>query len=240
MNHTIPDIPLFNLALSFIPLLGCLFIFYFWSIAVRTTLHAIVRMLSQLLLVGYLLNYLFNSEQDLVLVVVLCVMILVAAWISLRPVARKNSRLYLKSLLAIALSGSVVLFFTLEFVLELERWLIPNYLLPLAGMVYANAMNSVSLAAERFETEINNKVAYREARKTALQTSLIPSLNMFFAVGLVSLPGMMTGQILAGVSPLLAVRYQIVIMAMVFSVGAISVFFYLLLNNESSRAAEGE
>ena len=228
MNNAIPNISLFNLALSFIPLLASVYIFYRWSIGVRTTLYAVSRMLFQLLLVGYLLNYLFNTEHNIILVAMLFIMISVSAWISLRPLAHKNSRLYFKSLLAIASSGTLILFFTMEFVLELNSWLIPHYLIPLAGMVYANAMNSVSLAAERFETEINNNVDYINARKTALQTSLIPSLNSFFAVGLVSLPGMMTGQILAGVSPLVAVRYQIVIMGMIFAVGAISVFFYLV------------
>ena len=232
MSNTIPNISLFNLALSFIPMLVSVIIFYWWSIGIRTTLYAFSRMLFQLILVGYLLNYLFAAEHDIVLIVVLCVMILVSAWISLRPLAHKNFRLYLKSLSAIALSGTLILFFTLEFVLELDRWLTPRYLIPLAGMVYANAMNSVSLAAERFDTEIKNNVGYIDARKTALQTSLIPSLNLFFAVGLVSLPGMMTGQILAGVSPLIAVRYQIVIMSIIFAAGAVSVFFYLLQMKE--------
>ncbi len=231
MSNTIPNISLFNLALSFIPMLASVIIFYWWSIEIRTTLYAFSRMLFQLILVGYLLNYLFAAEHDIILIVVLCVMILVSAWISLRPLAHKNFQLYLKSLSAIALSGTLILFFTLEFVLELERWLTPHYLIPLAGMVYANAMNSVSLAAERFDAEIKNDVNYISARKIALQTSLIPSLNMFFAVGLVSLPGMMTGQILAGVSPLIAVRYQIVIMSMIFAVGAVSVCFYLLQMN---------
>ncbi len=239
MSNTIPNISLFNLALSFIPMLASVIIFYWWSIEIRTTLYAFSRMLFQLILVGYLLNYLFAAEHDIILIVVLCVMILVAAWISLRPLAHKNFQLYLKSLSAIALSGTVILFFTLEFVLELERWLTPNYLIPLAGMVYANAMNSVSLAAERFDAEMKNDIDYIDARKIALQTSLIPSLNMFFAVGLVSLPGMMTGQILAGVSPLVAVRYQIVIMSMIFAVGAVSVCFYLLqMNPRSNRVSK--
>ena len=227
MSNTIPNISLFNLALSFIPILISVLIFYWWSIGVRTTLYAVSRMLFQLILVGYLLNYLFAAKHDIILIVVLLVMMLVSAWISLRPLAHKDSQLYFKSLSAIAVSGTLVLFFTMEFVLELDSWLTPHYLIPLAGMVYANAMNSVSLAAERFETEVSNKTDYIEARKAAFQTSLIPSLNTLFAVGLVSLPGLMTGQILAGVSPLVAVRYQIVIMGMIFSVGAISVFFYL-------------
>ena len=237
MNNTIPNISLFNLALSFIPILLSIAIFYSLSIEIRTTVYAVARMLLQLILVGYLLNYLFNAEQNIILIAVLCVMILVSAWISLRPLAHKNWQLYFKSLSAIALSGTLVLFFTIEFVLDLNSWLTPHYLIPLAGMVYAYAMNSVSIAAERFETEIKKNTDYIGARKTALQTSLIPSLNTFFAAGLVSLPGTMTGQILAGVSPLVAVRYQIVIMGMIFAAGAISVFIYLLQMRDSEQVS---
>ena len=113
MANTIPNIPLFNLALSFIPILASVFIFYWWSIETRTTFYALSRMLFQLILVGYLLNYLFAAEHDIILIAVLCVMILVSAWIALRPLAQKNFQLYLKSLLAIAFSGTLILFFTL-------------------------------------------------------------------------------------------------------------------------------
>jgi len=96
--------------------------------------------------------------------------------------------------------------------------------MPIAGMVYANSMNSISIAAERFEQEI----------KISLKTSLIPKINSFLAVGLVSLLGMMTGQILSGIDPLVAVRYQIVIMAMIFGSAGISVILYLSFQNRNS------
>ena len=90
-------------------------------------------------------------------------------------------------------------------------------------------MNAVSLAAERFEAECDRAHTYIDARNTALQSSLIPVTNTLFAVGLVSLPGMMTGQILSGVSPLVAAKYQIVIMCMVFGASGISAALYLFL-----------
>ena len=92
--------------------------------------------------------------------------------------------------------------------------------MPIAGMVYANSMNSISIAAARFEQEI--------------KISLIPKINSFLAVGLVSLLGMMTGQILSGIDPLVAVRYQIVIMAMIFGSAGISVILYLSFQNRNS------
>jgi putative ABC transport system permease protein len=90
-------------------------------------------------------------------------------------------------------------------------------------------MNSISLSAERLNAEIGRYVPYDEARKIALQSSLIPVTNSLFAVGLVSLPGMMTGQILSGVSPLIAVRYQIMVMCMVFGASGIATAFFLVL-----------
>ena len=90
-------------------------------------------------------------------------------------------------------------------------------------------MNSVSLAAERFETEMARGSSYIEARNTALKTALIPITNSLFAVGLVSLPGMMTGQILSGVPPLVAVRYQIMVMCMLFASAGLTAGCYLHL-----------
>ena len=89
-------------------------------------------------------------------------------------------------------------------------------------MIFANAMNSVSLAAERLTAEMERDVQYEQARNIAFRASLIPIINSLLAVGLVSLPGMMTGQILSGISPLIAVRYQIMVMCMVFASAGIS------------------
>jgi len=98
-------------------------------------------------------------------------------------------------------------------------------------MIFANSMNTVSLAAERFESEFNRGVNYMVARRTALDAALIPQINSLFAVGLVALPGMMTGQILSGIDPNIAVRYQIMVMCMVFGSGGIAAFTYLSLRS---------
>jgi len=96
-------------------------------------------------------------------------------------------------------------------------------------MIFANAMNTVSLAAERYESERGRGAELTAARRTALDAALIPQINGLLAVGLVSLPGMMTGQILSGVEPLVAVRYQIMVMCMVFGSGGLGAALYLAL-----------
>ncbi len=100
-------------------------------------------------------------------------------------------------------------------------------------MIFAGAMNAVSLAAERLQSEHDRGLPYLEARRIALQAALIPITNSLFAVGLVSLPGMMTGQILSGVSPLVAAKYQIVVMTMLFGASGISAALYLVLAKRS-------
>ena len=90
-------------------------------------------------------------------------------------------------------------------------------------------MNSVSLASERLNAEMERNVPFNKARGTALKASLIPITNSLFAVGLVSLPGMMTGQVLSGVSPLVAARYQIMVMCMIYSAAGISSACFLSL-----------
>jgi len=84
-------------------------------------------------------------------------------------------------------------------------------------------------------TQIDRDVEYVEARVMALRTAMIPVINSLFAVGLVSLPGMMTGQILSGVSPHIAVRYQIMVMCMVFASAGIATALFLVLAKDSYR-----
>jgi putative ABC transport system permease protein len=96
-------------------------------------------------------------------------------------------------------------------------------------MIFANSMNSVSIAAERFEVEFNRENIYEKARNIAYKASLIKDINSLFAVGLVSIPGMMTGQILSGVEPIETVKYQIMVMCMIIASSGISTAVYLKL-----------
>ena len=90
-------------------------------------------------------------------------------------------------------------------------------------------MNTVSIAAERFLAESSLEIDYETARQRAMNAALIPITNSLLAVGIVSIPGMMTGQILAGESPLIAARYQIMVMCMVFGSGGISAACFLAM-----------
>lgn len=229
MSESIQAIPIFNLALAFIPVVIVIVIHFLWSREHRNAIYSVSRMLAQLLLIGYFLSYIFDTESGWVVVLVLSIMLFTAGWIGLRTVRHRRLLLYPKALLALIIGGGMTLVLVSQGVLNLSPWYRPNYLIPLAGMIFANAMNSVSLAADRLEAETGRDIEYSQARNTAFRASLIPITNSLFAVGLVSIPGMMTGQILSGISPLIAARYQIMVMCMVFGAAGISSASFLAL-----------
>ncbi len=227
----IETIPLNHLSVAFIPVLLVLILFVRWNLNTNQAFYALLRMLGQLLLIGYFLNYLFTSESAYTLLGVLIIMILCSSWIALGTVDRVLRRKLLKpTVIAIFISGGLLLVVMTQGVLQLDPWYEPRYLIPLGGMVFANAMHSISLAAERFICEINrNNNDYLTARNIAFNTAMIPVINSLFAVGLVSLPGMMTGQILSGIAPFIAARYQIMIMCMIFASAGIATACFLRL-----------
>jgi putative ABC transport system permease protein len=158
-------------------------------------------MVTQLLVVGYVLIFLFDSDQPLLVLTILAVMIVVASWIALRPLRFKIKSLYLIAIGAISIGSLPVLVISTQLVIQVEPWFEPRYLIPLAGMIFSNAMNSVSIAAERFQAELDRDSTPIQARNIAMNAAMIPLVNSLFAVGIVSLPGMMTGQVLSGISP---------------------------------------
>ncbi len=229
MNTSLQAISLSGILWALVPTLIVLAILYRWALNTKAALHAVTRMLIQLLLIGYVLRFIFEAEHAGVIISALGVMLVAASWIALRTVRHKQPHLYRNALIAILVGGGLTLGLVTQVILEVQPWFLPSYVVPLAGMLFASSMNAVSLAAERFEAECLGDRPYVDARNTALQAALIPVTNSLFAVGLVSLPGMMTGQILSGVSPLIAANYQIVIMCTVFGSAGISAALYLVL-----------
>lgn len=227
MNGMIPTISTAGLVLAFLPAVLVIALMHRWKVNAGTAVYATVRMLVQLLAIGYVLIYIFESDSWVLIVAVISVMLLVASWIAIRHLNRKTSIAFLRALVSIAVPSILVLGLVTRAVIGVEPWFLPRFVVPLAGMIIAGAMNAVGLAAERFQAEEGRDLAYEDARRTALRAAMIPIINSLFAVGLVALPGMMTGQILSGVSPLIAVKYQVVVMAMLFGVSGLSAALYL-------------
>ena len=205
---------------------------------------SILRMTVQLLAIGFVLKYLFAVEIWYVSTGVFAGMVFFAS----RTVLARTGIDFkgLTSILTLAMlagAGLVSVFICLA-VVQVEPWYAPRYFIPLAGMVLGNSMSGCALALERFysgvkdqrklvETHLshgaNGAEATREILRSAFRASLIPTLSSMSGIGLVFIPGMMTGQILGGVEPLDAIRYQMVIMMAIVVSVAVSSFTILFL-----------
>ncbi|MDC0186292.1 ABC transporter permease [Gammaproteobacteria bacterium] len=219
-----------SLLIGFLPVIVLIVIMKFWNLDALQAIYANIRMLVQLLLVGYILTFIFETDSPILVVLVIMFMISMSAFIALRPLQAKGIKPFLIVLMSLGVSGIGVLLLVTQIILDLPRWFEPQYVIPLAGMVFANSMNTISLVGERFNAELKRGVDYIEARNIAMGAAMIPQINALLAVGLVALPGMMTGQILSGVDPLTAARYQIMVMCMIFSTAGLSAVIYLFFN----------
>ena len=202
-----------------------------------------IRAVVQLVAVGYILVYIFAVDSSWLVMLALAVMLVSATQAAARRGgggrhARDDRKtLWMISGTAMLLGSGLTLAFVTQVLLRVDPWYEPQYLIPLFGMIVGNAMNAAALAAERLASELeahrgqveaylalgaSPARAAAEPERRAMAAALIPTINGLMTVGLVSLPGMMTGQILAGVSPLLAIRYQIVVMFMLAGATAVT------------------
>lgn len=223
-----------DLVWCIVPIVLVCWVYIAWQGKPSEIIIAVIRMAVQLVAVGYVLISIFENPSPWFSAGIVSIMLLVAAWISIRPV-RHHKGYLLSAVIALGCSVGLHLCISLMLVLKADSWFQPELLIPLAGMYFANAMNAISLAAERYHSELLNGQSVEKARLTAFHASMIPQINSLLAVGLVALPGMMTGQILSGVSPLIAVRYQIMIMAMVLGTAGIGAALMLWLLARTSK-----
>ena len=233
MNNTVQIISLNQLLVALIPVLLVLWILVRWSLNARYASYALLRMLGQLLLIGYFLNSIFAVNTPWLVLAISSVMLFFASWIALGTLKAKRWQLYRYALGGIGLGGGFTLALITQGVMDFHPWYAPQYFIPIAGMIFANSMTSVSLAAERLDTELQRGMEYQQARNQAFHTAMIPVVNSLFAVGLVSLPGMMTGQILSGIEPYIAARYQIMVMCMVFGSAGLATAYFLVFSEKS-------
>lgn len=232
--------------ISWLDLLWCLIpiilvcgVYIAWQGKPSEIIIAVIRMAVQLVAVGYVLISIFDNPSPWTSALIVSIMLLVAAWIAIRPVRHHQGYLP-AAMIALGISVGLHLSISLMLVLKADSWFQPQLLIPLAGMFFANTMNAISLTAERYHSELHNGISMDKARLTAFHAAMIPQINSLLAVGLVALPGMMTGQILSGVSPLIAVRYQIMIMAMILGTAGMgaALMLWLLQRNKNSINAK--
>ncbi len=212
---------------SIVVCLGILLAYYRLGIT-RTLFIASVRLVVQLLLVGYVLKVLFAEGKLVYVAIMAAVMLLVA---SREIMARQKRRL--KGWGAFGLGASTlfvssfaIALFGLMVVVRPDPWYQPQYAIPLLGMIMSNTMSGISLSMDRLTSALHDNRAIVEQRlalgetareailpymRDCIRTGIMPVVNSMGTAGIVALPGMMTGQILAGANPTEAVKYQIII-----------------------------
>lgn len=202
-----------------------------------------VQMTVQLVIAGFLLTYIFRNPKPIYTVVYISFMIA----FSIHRVLSKNKelnfkfRFYIASTLSV--SGIGIIMFFIVFVVN-ENLLNPQYAIPLSGMIFGNVMTGLNLGLKTFRESIDAQRNKMEALLNfggkpndilrpfvfqSLETALLPTINSMVGMGIVSLPGMMTGQILSGTMPTTAILYQIAIIIAITSVVCLSVFGSLYL-----------
>ncbi|MBD3883474.1 iron export ABC transporter permease subunit FetB [Phormidium tenue FACHB-886] len=185
------------------------------------------RTILQLLVVGYVLEIIFAVNSPWAVLGIVMAMSAIAAVVARNRISRKVPHLLPIVGGAIVFSSAFTLAYTTLLVLQPETWYNPRYLVPLAGILLGNTMNAAAIAGERFVTTLNNsqleiethlslgatpQQATWQYRRDAIKAGLIPTINSMMVVGLVTLPGVFTGQVLGGINPLNAALYQILIM----------------------------
>jgi len=190
---------------------------------------ATARTVVQLLVVGSLLAVVFEWRNPVAILAVVAVMLTIAAIETRNRIDKKIPGLLPLVWGAIFIGTALTLSYTTLLVLRPETWYDPQYLIPLAGIVLGNAMNGAAIAGERLARTIQTsqleiethlslgatpKQAIARYQKDAVKAGLIPTINAMMVVGIVTLPGIITGQLLSGIDPLEAASYQILIMFM--------------------------
>lgn len=184
------------------------------------------RSVVQLSTVGFVIGWVFRQQTGFVVLGILTAMCLMAGYTAARRCGEKMRGLTWVLTGVVALVSMVAVTYLALIVLGLREW-DARYLIPLGGMLIGNAMNSATLAVERLGAELRGNAvevetllmlgasprqAAEDARKTAIRAAINPTLNAMMTVGIVTLPGMMTGQLLGGTAPFQAAMYQLLIL----------------------------
>ncbi len=203
-----------------------------------------LRTIVQLFLIGYVLKWVFALDSAPLVFGVMAIMIAIAAQAATSRATRRFAGMLQCSFVALIISSLLTTFLVTAVIIQVHPWHHAQYAIPLLGMILGNALTGVSLCLDTLlETfaekrhEIENELALgatsweaaREPLAQAVRRGMIPQINAMNVIGLVSLPGMMTGQILAGANPIEAVKYQIVVMFMVAASSMIGCVLIALL-----------
>lgn len=202
----------------------------------RSLVIAALRCVLQLGAIGFILRQIFDIRSPLFVALWLVLMLLFAAREATRRSKKKYPGILQDSLLTMTASSLIAGGLVTQIIIRVEPWYDPQYVIPIFGMIFGNSLNGISLALDRLldytktrakEIELmlafgaSREEAIRDGARMAVRSGMIPIINSMTVAGIVSLPGMMTGQIIAGAPPVQAVAYQVVIMFMIAASNAL-------------------
>jgi putative ABC transport system permease protein len=203
-----------------------------------------VRTFVQLTLIGYVLNFIFNLNNLVLIIIIVILMCAVASKTAVNKTLAVGKFPLVLGFLSLLASTLLVGIIVVALIIAPEPWYSARIVIPIFGMILGNSMNGISLALDRLVSEVRARVsevesllsfgatpweAVRDCVKVAVRAGMTPTINSLMVVGLVSLPGMMTGQILGGADPQQAVRYQIVVMLMITAAVAIGCLLLVMM-----------
>ncbi|MFZ5986657.1 MAG: ABC transporter permease [Bacillota bacterium] len=202
-----------------------------------------IRMSIQLVLVGYILAYVFRQQNPAFTIIIITVMEAFAIYNIYKRVKTRLSFALKKVIAFSMITGTLtsLLYFILV-VIGLSPWYEPRYFIPIAGMIIGNSMTGINLGVNNLVKGMDDqkhlveaalmlgaepKTAARQIVNNAFDSAIIPTVNSMVGMGIVFLPGMMTGQILSGTSPVTAIEYQIAIMMGILGSVSLTVILFV-------------
>lgn len=207
-----------------------------------------IRSFLQLIVMGYVLGFVFDSNKWYFTVLIILIMLVFAAIDGYKRLKFKPKNIFMHSFIAISIGSIIPLGYMFYILLGVKPWYNPQYIIPISAMIISNTMSGISICLNHFgndlklrKTEIeaklslgaNSNTATEEIQKSSIKAGLIPTVNALMVLGIVKLPGMMTGQIIGGVSPVESVKYQLLIMYIISASTAISLFILVKLIRKS-------
>ena len=203
-----------------------------------------VRAIAQLYAVGLILAAVFAAARWYWVLLILGTMTGVATQAAISRLGKPLPGGTWIAATALTVSTAATLAYVIGVVVQVRPWYEPQYIIPIAGMILGSSMTSAALAGDRLQSDLRTRTDEIEARlalgfsgreavrpmvRASLRAAMIPTVNGMMTVGLVQLPGMMTGQILAGSSPLVAIRYQMVVVFMQAAATAVGSLLFVRL-----------
>ncbi len=206
-----------------------------------------IRSFIQLFIMGFVLKYTFIHSNWIFTIVLFLFMLVFAAYEAYKRLKFKRKEIFWHIFFALSVGSLIPLFLIFYPILKIRPWYNIRYIIPISGMIVANSMTAISLGLNNYIADIQNNrlkilaklslgaspsYSVTDIFRKSYYNGILPSINSLMVLGIAKLPGMMTGQILAGAMPVESVKYQLMIMYMITFSNSISILILLKLSNK--------